>query len=281
MRINCKLLLFFTLFFSLLWSPQLLRAQGALNPPGPPGPLFKTLGQIEPRYPISDFQTNLTLPGSYYLTTNLFSGGNANDGINIRTNINNITIDLNGFSIISTNALMLNKSPAGIRVSGATNIVIRNGHITGFDRAIRLETSSGVVVEKLHVQNCTRAGIESDGSAANLDMSVTVRDCIVENIDATGEGASASGDGIAMLNCTAVVQNCVVRNIVATGTSVGHCIVMVSVTNSFVDNNLLSNADFGLGVSGGGTRVYYRNNLTSGCTTPFSSSGGVDRGGNF
>src|SRR3954470_20218307 len=101
MHITCKLLLFFTSSLSLICSPQLLRAQGTLNPPGPPGPLFKSLGQIEPRYPISDFQTNLTLPGSYYLTTNLFSGGNANDGINIRTNINNITIDLNGFSIIS------------------------------------------------------------------------------------------------------------------------------------------------------------------------------------
>src|SRR6185369_6283182 len=74
--------------------------QGSLNPPGAPAPTFKTLSQVEPRFPISDFQTNLTIPGSYYLVTNLFSGTNSNDAINIRTNISNITIDLNGFSII-------------------------------------------------------------------------------------------------------------------------------------------------------------------------------------
>src|SRR6516162_6672773 len=62
-------------------------AQGSLTPPGAPAPLFKTLSQVEPRFPISDYQTNLTISGSYYLTTNLFSGPNVNDAINIRTNI--------------------------------------------------------------------------------------------------------------------------------------------------------------------------------------------------
>src|SRR5262245_61969513 len=78
-------------------------AQGSLTPPGAPAPLFKTLSQVEPRFPLSDYQTNLTVSGSYYLVTNLFSGTNNNDGINIRTNVRNITIDLNGFAIINTN----------------------------------------------------------------------------------------------------------------------------------------------------------------------------------
>lgn len=98
-------------------------AQGSLTPPGAPAPNFKTLSQVEPRFPISDFQTNLTVPGSYYLVTNLFSGTNNNDAINIRTNIHDITIDLNGFSIISTNPAG-SFSPVGIRISEATNIVI-------------------------------------------------------------------------------------------------------------------------------------------------------------
>ena len=65
------------------------------------------------------------------------------------------------------------------------------------------------------------------------------------------------------------------------GSGTGTCIVMQNTTNSFVDNNFLSNAGTGLQVIGGGTRVYYRNNLTAGCATSFNIIGGVDRGGNF
>src|SRR5262245_47972353 len=83
--------------------PSTCLAQGSLTPPGAPAPTFKTLSQVEPRFPISNYQTNLTVSGSYYLTTNLFSGTNQNDAINIRTNISNITIDLNGFTIVNTN----------------------------------------------------------------------------------------------------------------------------------------------------------------------------------
>src|SRR2546429_2016273 len=149
----------------LTLSHQAIFAQGALNPPGAPAPTFKTLSQVEPRFPISDFQTNLTVSGSYYLITNLFSGTNSNDAINIRTNMHDITIDLNGFSIISTNPPGPD-SPVGIRISEATNIVIRNGQFSGFDRAVRAEGKFyGIVVENIHSQYCHRAGIEADGVA--------------------------------------------------------------------------------------------------------------------
>src|SRR6478672_9300937 len=111
-------LLLLAVIISIVSAPSLAFSQGALNPPGGPAPLFKTLSQVEPRFPISDFQTNLTVSGSYYLTTNLFSGTNSNDAINIRTNVSNITIDLNGFSIISTNPAG-GASPVGIRISEA------------------------------------------------------------------------------------------------------------------------------------------------------------------
>jgi len=257
-------------------------AQGQLNPPGAPAPTFKTLTQVEPRYPISDFQTNLTLPGSYYLVTNLFSGANANDAINIRTNVHDITIDLNGFSIISTNPAG-GASPVGVRISQGTNIVIRNGQFLGFDRGIRAEGAFyGVVVENVHVANCRRAGIEADGVPGSPEQSsITIRNCVVEGVDGTGEGASVACDGIVALSCTAVIDNCVVRDITAVGTGSSSCINASSPTNTFVNNNFLSTADVGLKMSGGGTRVYYRNNLTAGCATPFSGTGGVDRGGNF
>src|SRR5712671_4519236 len=156
-------LLYLVACLATMIGPNSIFGQGSLNPPGAPAPNFKTLSQIEPRFPISDFQTNLTIPGSYYLTTNLFSGTNNNDAINIRTNIHDITIDLNGFSIISTNPAG-GSSPVAVRISEATNIVVRNGQFIGFDRAVRAEgLFYGVVVENIHVHNCRRAGIEGNG----------------------------------------------------------------------------------------------------------------------
>src|SRR6266581_3772336 len=103
MNIHHRLLLLSLICASAL-APQLsVLGQGALAPPGSPAPIFKTLSQIEPRLPISDFGTNLTVSGSYYLVANLFSGTNTQDAITIRTNMHDMTIDLNGFSIISTN----------------------------------------------------------------------------------------------------------------------------------------------------------------------------------
>src|SRR5437870_6781380 len=266
---------------SMLISELPTFGQGALNPPGAPAPTFKTLSQVEPRFPISDFQTNLTVSGSYYLITNLFSGTNSNDAINIRTNMRDITIDLNGFSIISTNPPGPD-SPVGIRISEATNIVIRNGQFSGFDRAVRAEGKFyGIVVDNIHAQHCHRAGIEADGVSGAPIGTITVRNCVVDKVDATGESTDVSADGMVLLNCTAVVDSCVVRDVTPAGAGLGTCINVATCTNTFINNNFLSHAPIGLNSSGTGTRFYYRNNLTAGCGTAFSGTGGVDRGGNF
>ncbi|HEV2454306.1 MAG TPA: hypothetical protein VGY98_08595 [Verrucomicrobiae bacterium] len=112
--------------FSL--QPLALRAQGALTPPGAPAPTMLTLSQIEPRTPISFSPSQIVInqPGSYYLTTNLtVIGGNA-----IVIAANNVTLDLNGFTIFSTSA-----TPSGMAIQlgsggGITNVTILNGHIT-------------------------------------------------------------------------------------------------------------------------------------------------------
>jgi len=281
MNVRLKPFVLFLLYVSIANFSPFLMAQGSLTPPGAPAPTFKTLSQVEPRFPISDFQTNLTIPGSYYLVTNLVSGTNSNDAINIRTNISNITIDLNGFSIISTNPAG-GASPVAVRISEGTNIVVRNGQIWGFDRGIRAEgLFYGVLVENVHVHNTRGSGIEADGVVGDAGQTITIRNCVVEDVDGAGEGASVSCDGIVVLSCTAMVENCVIRDIVAVGTGSSSCINASSPTNTFISNNYLSGADVGLKMSGGGTRVHYRNNLTAGCGTAFSGTGGVDRGGNF
>jgi hypothetical protein len=271
-----------TLLLSTL-NPRLstVLAQGPLTPPGAPAPTMKTLDQVEPRTPISAFGTTLTTPGSYFLTANLVSGSSTNDGILVRAD--NVTIDLNGFSIISTSAAGAT-SPAGIRIDGSltpiSNVTVCNGRITGFDRAVRVQNSfSNIIVDNIHAADCRRAGIEANSISPTGSQNITIRRCVVDGIDGTGEGTNVSCDGIALISCTAVVDTCVVRNIVAAGTGSASCITASTCTNTFVINNFVSQSSFGLRVIGGGTTVYYRDNLTAGCATPFS--GGVDRGGNF
>src|SRR5437870_4623321 len=73
-------------------------AQGSLTPPGAPAPSMKTLAQIEPRTAISSAPYVISLPGSYYLTTNVsVAASNA-----ITISANQVTLDLNGFTISST-----------------------------------------------------------------------------------------------------------------------------------------------------------------------------------
>jgi hypothetical protein len=77
-----------------------------------------------------------------------------------------VTIDLNGFSIISTTAPG-SDSPAGIRIDGSlspiSNVTVCNGRITGFDRAVRVQNSfSNIIVDNIHSANCRRAGIEAN-----------------------------------------------------------------------------------------------------------------------
>ena len=81
-----------------------------------------TLAQIEPRTPISSVPFFVSIPGSYYLTTNLIGAS----GIYI--NSGNVVLDLNGFTLQG-----LAGSASGIRVNGPyTNIVVRHGFICGW-----------------------------------------------------------------------------------------------------------------------------------------------------
>jgi hypothetical protein len=97
--------------------------QGSLTPPGAPAPTMKTLAQIEPRTPISSAPFTINQSGSYYLTNNLtVSSGDA-----VTIAVDNVTLDLNGFTITSTAP---SASGIAIRINGGLkNLVIENGFI--------------------------------------------------------------------------------------------------------------------------------------------------------
>jgi hypothetical protein len=177
-------------------------AQGSLTPPGAPAAAMKSLDQVYARLDSRTAITNaastyiITVPGSYYLTTNLtVSSGNA---ITIATN--GVTLDLNGFTLSSTAASAANN---GIFLnSGLRNISILNGFIqsgvtnngsgvysgSGFENGIYWSGATAPV--NTRVCGVSVAGVLTSGIYLDTINASVVEDCTVTTAGGVGIQAS-------------------------------------------------------------------------------------------
>lgn len=190
---------------------------GEVDPPtGAVGPTMKTLAQIEPRIPINaqtcpggpTWVYGITQPGSYYLESDLVGESGK---YCIRIAPDNVTIDLNGFTLIGVPG---SSSAIDGGVFEASNVTVRNGTIRGFgDRAIRTEaTASGWRVENVRATY--------NGSGIILPRQSVITNCIANDNVGTGfaaiwgstfEGCIANGGargfsagfGTTLTNCAA------------------------------------------------------------------------------
>jgi hypothetical protein len=209
MRIE-PLLLALALLAALKLQPSSCLAQGSLSPPGAPAPTMKTLAQIEPRTPISTAPFNISLPGSYYLTTNLtVSTGNA-----ITIAVSGVTLDLGGFTISSTApgavgyGIVLGNNLSDLAIfnghirSGVTNN--GNGVYSGIGFACGIYSPETDVlntrVTDVSVAGCSYYGIYLGGAGSTVVESCTVRtlgsDGIVAGIIKTSVAEDCGGNGI-------------------------------------------------------------------------------------
>ena len=175
-------------------------SQGPLTPPGPPAPTMKSLEDLdtklnqadakaEKRTPITSLPFTISAPGSYYLTGNL-TGVTGQNGIAV--DVNNVTIDLNGFSLNGP-------GDNGIVANGA--VTIRNGSVSGWAQAGITVSGPGVLIQNIHASNNASRGI-SAGSRA-----------VVQSCTVTNSGTNAGGRGISVADGS-IISKCVV-----TGTS--------------------------------------------------------------
>lgn len=128
----------------------------------------------DPRTPISALPFNITMQGSYYLTTNLTANGSG-EGITISAD--NVTLDLDGFALSGGGSGQV----AGIMVSGThKNIVIKNGTVRGWTNGgVNAWSAYNSVIQSLRVSNNSAQSTFFNIAALSIGSDSTVKDSFV------------------------------------------------------------------------------------------------------
>ena len=185
------------------------------------------LGRCDPRRPISTLPFIINQCGSYFLTRCLT--GTSGDGITI--NVSDVTIDLNGFSVIGTAG-----TGDGIHIQAGVDRVsvfggnIRNWGQSGIEAAnsgrhhfrdLRIDDNGewGIDVRFIAlVDNCMAIG--NGESGIRVQGGGVIANCI-----ASENGSNGSGNGIAVSvvnDGAAVVAHCVARDNTGDGATAGN-----------------------------------------------------------
>jgi len=188
--------------------------------------------------------------GSYRLTSNLLQPDSGTTVIRITAA--NVTLDLNGFSILGSNACSLppvscshNGGGRGIWSASPGNVLVRNGAINGMGNACVYISFGYAVLQDLVVSHCGGDGISTDVGTSgkvhhlvarnNLGTGINLGRGEVADSEATWNGA----DGIHTVY--------LVRNSVAFGND-GYGIVIGSAGGSVIGSAMVSNKLHGLSI---------------------------------
>jgi hypothetical protein len=167
---------------------------GPLDPPsGTIAPTYKTLTEVEPRIAINATNTpgdagaqfRITTPGSYYLTESFtIPAGKAGIGITVE----NVTVDLNGFTITSSSSA----AQGVISYGGTKRAIVRNGRIRNALYAGVALGADGLVEDVI---------VDMVGSS-NAAIAVGDR-CIIRRCTTTGGLFATVGHGTTVENSSA------------------------------------------------------------------------------
>jgi hypothetical protein len=214
-------------------------------------------------FPISGPIT-ITAPGYYRLTKNIIFSGMSGNIITIQQH--NVTIDFNTFFIIGPN----NKANTvvGVSANGFGNITIKNGTIAFCQTGVKFSGASSNInqlVDNMRISNCWQQGVYFPTSSPGS----LVSNCLFSQIGgSTAAGATytiaiwgVGGDVLAKNNVISTVTDA------SNGPNNSY-----GIAYGFSVGNTISNSYYGVYLG------KYLQNLTSGCTVPFTP--GTDVGHN-
>ncbi len=208
-------------------------SSGPLDPPGPPA---STRPLAEPRTPISSLPFTADAPGSYFLTGHLTM---ATPGDGITVTANDVTIDLNGFTLRGANKDAF--ATAGVVApSDIRNLTVKNGVVENFYNGINGYSAYSSRIDHVTVRLYANIGIQ-------ISASSIVQDCIVD-------GGGTGGAGI-FVNHRTVVRRCsVLANRYSGITALTYALIE---DNQIVGNDI---SDSSAGIFAPGNDVTIRNN---------------------
>ena len=194
----------------------------------------------------------ITVAGDYVLGSNLNSSQTS--GVLITINAGNVTLDLQGHYL--SGPVSGTNNVDGIIAQERANVTIRNGTVAHCHYGINLEGNGGSTTNNLnHILDSLRVSHCDDGIILDYAPGSTVTNCKFTQISSSGVLVHGPGS---------TVQGCVLSQIGSVG-------VLLD-AGSFALQNSISNAPYGV--------LYglYKDNVASGCATPFAY--GTDGGGN-
>ena len=250
---------------------------------------------------ISSLPYVISTQGIYCLKGNLATGMTSGNAIEI--NNNNVVIDLNGYKLGGQGAGK-GTNAYGIYAYQKQNITLRNGTVRGFYKGIYLgdtggyATSQAHLVEDIRVDVNTYIGIEVRGRGNIIRKNQVVdtggrspaadafgiviygpgNRVINNDVYETVAGGSYDALGIYFLTADGgIVENNRVGNTANPSSWTSYGIYINSSNDALITNNRITTMDYGIYYYTGSSGKY-RDNLTTGCTEPFT--GGLDAGGN-
>jgi hypothetical protein len=204
---------------------------------------------------ISYLPYTITAPGYYYLGGNLTLTTSGGTGITINTGVNDVTIDLAGFTLTG---------PAdgsycyGIYWYGNTNVEVRNGTVRGWYAGVVEDSPSGAKDRVI--------GVRAEGNGYGIALggdNHLIKGCTASQ----GSAYSSTGYGLFILGNNGCISGSTVRNYTTYG------IVLDgsgTITGNLVMNGTGSGA-MGIYASGPATISH---NVALNCTTGLSGAGG-------
>ena len=214
---------------------------------------------------INSVPYTISAAGKYVLGSNLSNTSTTVPAITV--NAPNVSLDLNGFYL--SGAGNTASQNAIIYVANVANVSIRNGLVSndGYGIYFNGDTNArNYTVENLTISRCYLDGLIFFNAAPGS----LVRTNSFSNLGNSTASASVASEAIYTSGGVRVESNSVAT---VTATGDGQASTGIDAIDSdFIVRNTISNCT--VGITGG----KYQDNLTSGCTTPFT--GGTDAGGN-